>query len=466
MAGTAHEVAEKALTESRAGDCVVIVDETSIVHLRWAANRLTANGLVKRRQVTVIAMTKNGGGVSTGAVSRSAGPGLDITELVRAAEHAAARNAPADDAAPLCVGDSARDEWAEPAMQTSPEVFGALAEDLGVVFARAGGERRLLYGYAEHRLRSTYLATSSGSRLRHVQPLSIVDLTERTTDGAMATWAGATGAEVTGVFNEGLMRSMDELLVERLGRAGRRIELPPGRYEVLLSPSCVADLMVHLYDAAGADDACDGRSPFGRAGGGTRVGERLTSQPLTLRGDPRATGLECAPFVIARAADGTTSVFDNGLPLRPTAWITDGTLTALVQSRRTARRTGLPVTPRIDNLILEGAPGGRSLSELVAATRRGLLLTSLWYIRDVDPGSLLLTGLTRDGVYLVENGEIVGSVNNFRFNESPVDLLGRVIEVGRGERTLPREWGDLFTRVAMPALRVGDFNLSSVSRAT
>jgi predicted Zn-dependent protease len=121
------------------------------------------------------------------------------------------------------------------------------------------------------------------------------------------------------------------------------------------------------------------------------------------------------------------------------------------------------VAPGPGNLVLEGG-GDRSLEEMVAATGRGLLLTCLWYIREVDPATLLLTGLTRDGVYLVEGGEVVAEVNNFRFNESPVDLLGRVSEAGRTERTLPREWGDWFTRAAMPPLRVPDFHMSSVSQ--
>ena len=103
---------------------------------------------------------------------------------------------------------------------------------------------------------------------------------------------------------------------------------------------------------------------------------------------------------------------------------------------------------------------------MVADTSRGLLLTCLWYIREVDPQTLLLTGLTRDGVYLVEDGEVVAEVNNFRFNESPVDLLGRLTELGLTERTLAREFGDYFTRTAMPAWRVADFNMSSVSKAS
>jgi predicted Zn-dependent protease len=103
---------------------------------------------------------------------------------------------------------------------------------------------------------------------------------------------------------------------------------------------------------------------------------------------------------------------------------------------------------------------------MIASTRYGLLLTCLWYIREVDPQTLLLTGLTRDGVYLVENGEVTGAVNNFRFNESPVGMLGRLLEVGATEPTLPREWGDYFNRAAMPPVRIDAFNMSSVSQAS
>lgn len=156
-------------------------------------------------------------------------------------------------------------------------------------------------------------------------------------------------------------------------------------------------------------------------------------------------------------------MFDNGLPLTATDWIHRGELRHLSTTRHSADLTGLPVTPTIGNLVLDGGED-RSLEEMVAATERGLLLTCLWYIREVDPATLLLTGLTRDGVYLVENGEVVGEVNNFRFNESPVGLLGRATEAGRTEKTLPREWSDWFTRAAMPALRVPDFNMSSVSQ--
>ena len=134
-------------------------------------------------------------------------------------------------------------------------------------------------------------------------------------------------------------------------------------------------------------------------------------------------------------------------------------------NRGWAARNDAEPRPPVENLILDGN-GTASLDEMIAGTERALLLTTLWYIRQVDPQTLLLTGLTRDGVYLVENGRVQGAVNNFRFNESPVDLLGRASEVGRTQPAMSREWNDWFRRTAMPALRIPDFNMSTVSQAS
>ena len=224
--------------------------------------------------------------------------------------------------------------------------------------------------------------------------------------------------------------------------------------------------MIDTYWSAGARVAHEGQSVFSRRGGGTRIGEQLARAGVTLFSDPAYPGLECEPFVVAGASSNTSSVFDNGLPLARTDWISDGRLSALLQTRHSAGLTGQPATPAVDNLVLEvaGATGG--VADLVAGVERGLLVTCLWYIREVDPQSLLLTGITRDGVYLVENGEITGAVTNFRFNESPVDLLNRFTAAGATEPAFSREWGeDYFSRTAMPALRIPDFNMSSVSQA-
>jgi len=252
---------------------------------------------------------------------------------------------------------------------------------------------------------------------------------------------------------------------QRLQWASTPIELPAGRYEAILPPIAVADLMIYLYWTLSARNAADGRTVFSRRGGGTRVGDQLSALPFELRGDPEEPDLACMPFLTASASSEVASVFDNGAPLSRTAWIKDGVLENLFTPRADARRDGTRFAAPIDNLVLE-LPGAIGATEdLVARTERGLLLTCLWYIREVDPAMLLLTGLTRDGVYLVEDGQIKGAVNNFRFNESPVDLLGRAVESGATTRTMSREWGDEFNRTCMPPLRIPDFNMSSVSPA-
>ena len=135
--------------------------------------------------------------------------------------------------------------------------------------------------------------------------------------------------------------------------------------------------------------------------------------------------------------------------------------------RAGAARSGVAMAPYIDNLVLRcGGHDGGSVDDMVARTERGLLLTCLWYIREVDPATLLMTGLTRDGVYVIEDGAVVGAANNFRFNESPVDLLARATEVGTPVRSLGREFGEYLNRTIMPPLRIPDFNMSSVSQAS
>ncbi len=462
---------ERALAAARCDDCVVIAEETSTANLRWAGNTLTTNGVARSRRLTVIAIDRHAGGEAVGVVSRSGVRDDQVEEVVRAAEKEAAEGSPAEDAAPLAGPDTAagsgaarRDGpgWDDPAESTGIGVLKGFAAQLGETLHAAGAAGRKLYGYAEHDLTSTFLGTSTGLRLRHDQPSGKVELNAKSSDLTRSAWAG----EATRDFTDVDVAALDAGLAERLEWARRRVDLPAGRYETLLPPGATADLLTYMYWSSGAKDALDGRTVFSKPGGGTRVGERLTGQPVTLRSNPFVPGLACAPFVIAHASGRQSSVFDNGLPLDPTEWISRGELSALVQTGYSARLSGLPVTPAIDNLVFEtDRADAPSLADMIASTERGLLLTCLWYIREVDPQTLLLTGLTRDGVYLVERGEVTGAVNNFRFNESPVGMLSRLAEVGASGPALPREWGDYFNRVAMPPVRVEGFNMSSVSQA-
>ncbi|MET7602779.1 metallopeptidase TldD-related protein [Streptomyces avermitilis] len=454
-----HEIVERALQLSRTDGCVVIADEHSTANLRWAGNALTTNGVTRGRTLTVIATVDGREGTASGVVSRSAVTAQELEPLVRAAEAAARGAAPAEDAQPLVTGVPQAPDFTDAPAETSSAVFTDFAPALGESFARARAGGRELYGFANHELVSSYLGTSTGLRLRHDQPTGTLELNAKSPDRTRSAWAGRSTRD----FKDVDPAALDAELAQRLAWAERRIELPAGRYETLLPPTAVADLLIYQMWSAAARDAAEGRTVFSKPGGGTRIGDKLSELRLTLRSDPNEPGLESAPFVLAHSSGDDASVFDNGLPLKATEWVSEGELRHLTTTRHSAALTGLPVAPSIGNLILDGGED-RSLEEMVAATERGLLLTCLWYIREVDPATLLLTGLTRDGVYLVENGAVVGEVNNFRFNESPVGLLGRATEAGRTEKTLPREWSDWFTRAAMPALRIPDFNMSSVSQ--
>jgi len=228
----------------------------------------------------------------------------------------------------------------------------------------------------------------------------------------------------------------------------------------------VSDMMIRIYATAVGQNAEDGKTVFSRPGGGTRIGDELSALPFELRSDPLDPLMPCTPFLATEASSAQSSVFDNGVGLERTSWISSGRLERLMYHRAGAAKSGTSFAAPISNLTLElpGATG--STSDLVESTERGLLLNSLWYIREVDASTLLLTGLTRDGVYLIEDGLIIGQVNNFRFNESPVDLLAKATHVGETVRTLGRESGDSFNRTAMPPLRVSGYNMSSVSPAS
>jgi predicted Zn-dependent protease len=464
-----QDTVERALQAARCDDCLVIADETSSANLRWAGNSLTTNGIARSRQLTVIAISRGGPGASAGVVSRAGVTGDQVADLVAEAEKAAADGPTADDAMPLIEpaaaadpGHSGRPGWdAEPG-GTQIGVFAAFADALGSAFEVAASGGRKLYGYAEHSVTSTFLGSSAGLRLRHDQPAGRALFNAKSADLERSSWAGAGTRDFADID----VAALEASLARQLDWATRRVELPAGRYETILPPAAMADLLLYLYLSAGAKDALDGRSVFSKAGRGTRVGEQLTGVPLTLRSDPDAAGLECGPFVVAHASSRDSSVFDNGLALGPTEWISGGRLAALTQTRHSAGLSGLAVTPMITNLILEAADGAGSLQDMISRTKRGLLPTSLWYIREVDAQSLLLTGLTRDGVYLIENGEITAAVNNFRFNESPVAMLSRIVEAGTTAPALAREFNDFFSRTAMPPVRVEGFNMSSVSQAS
>ncbi|VEG56605.1 Zn-dependent protease-like protein [Mycolicibacterium aurum] len=453
----AQKVTEIALAEARrlgrADETIVVVTDRVDASLRWANNTMTTNGESTGRTTTVISIVRQGDDAHVGSVRSSAVDPAAITDLVAASQQAAAVAPPARDSAPPLPGGDAPADWDHPTPRTGAEVFGEVAQGLTRGFRGSD----TLFGYARHILETTFVATSNGLRRRFTQPNGSVEVNAKR-DGASA-WVGVGTPDFTAVPIDSML---DDLAL-RLSWAQRTVELPAGRYETIMPPSTVADMMIYLSWTMGGRGAQEGRTALAAPGGGTRVGERLTSLPLTLYSDPGAPGLECTPFVTATSSSERSSVFDNGLAIDRVDWIRDGVINALAYSRAAAAEFDAPVAMGADNLLMTG--GTASLQDMIAGTERGLLLSTMWYIREVDPSVLLLTGLTRDGVYLVEDGRVTAAVNNFRFNESPLDLVRRATEAGVSEVTLPREWGDWATRAQMPSLRIPDFFMSSVSQA-
>nr|MCH9736216.1 TldD/PmbA family protein [Actinomycetes bacterium] len=424
----AQQVVDLALAEARrlggVDETTVLVTDRIEATLRWANNTMTTNGESSSRTTTIISIVRQGDHARVGTVRSSSVDPAAIPALVAASQQAAT-TAPyaSDNAPPLPAGDTPAD-WDDAISGTGVDKFAGLAR--GLVQGFRGSD--ILCGYARHVAETTFVATSGGLRRRYTQPTGSVEINAKR-DGASA-WAGISTPDFASVPTD----SMLEELATRLSWSRRKIELPAGRYETIMPPSTVADLMIYLVWTMGGRGAQEGRTALAAPGGGTRVGETLTSLPLTLYSDPWARGLECAPVVATSSSSDRVSVFDNGMTIDRVDWMRDGVINALAYPRAAAREFDSPTAVGADNLLMTGGSG--TLQDMIAATERGLLLTTLWYIREVDPAVLLLTGLTRDGVYLVEDGEVTAAVNNFRFNESPLDLLRRATEAGLSEVTL------------------------------
>ena len=446
-------VLQSAAKHGRADETIVIVTDRAEASLRWAGNSMTTNGVSTSRSTAVISIVRREDTAHIGALRSSVVDLAAVDGLVAASQQAAQTAPEARDAAPLLTGSGAPADWGDPVPGTGAGAFAELARSLSAGFGRADR----LYGFAHHIVETTFLATSTGVRRRFTQPTGSVEINAKRGDAS--AWVGVS----TPWFADVPVDAMLGDLSTRLDWARRSVELPAGRYETLMPPSTVADMMIYLGWSMDGRGAQEGRTALSAPGGGTRVGEKLTDLPLTMYSDPFAPGLECAPFVHAATGSERMSVFDNGMDIGRVDWIRDGAISALAYPRAAAAEFGTDVAVPADNLLMTG--GTTDLAGMVAATERGLLLTTLWYIRTVDPTTFLLTGLTRDGVYLIEDGEITAAVNNFRFNESPLDLLRRATEASRPEATLPREWSDWATRAVMPMLRIPDFHMSSVSQA-
>ena len=314
---------------SGADETIVLVTDRSTAALRWAGNSMTTNGESVSRDTTVISIVRRGDAAFVGSVKSSEVDPASIGALVAASQQAANAAPEARDGAPALTGSGLPSDWEAPIAVTSCDVFGGLAKSLVQRFK--GSDR--LYGFARHELETTFLATSTSVRRRYTQPTGSVEVNAKRGDAS--AWAGVSTPDFLGVPTDSMLADLEI----RLGWAARTVDLPAGRYETLMPPSAVADMMIYLAWTMDGRGAQEGRTALS-APGGTRMGERLTELGLTLYSDPAAPGLECAPFVAATNSTERMSVFDNGMDIGRVDWIRDGVINALAYPRAAAADSG------------------------------------------------------------------------------------------------------------------------------
>jgi predicted Zn-dependent protease len=210
-------------------------------------------------------------------------------------------------------------------------------------------------------------------------------------------------------------------------------------------------LMLRMMNSFNQRTADEGRSYFSKTGGGNRIGEKVFDDRINIYSDPAYRDAETSPFN------------SSGQPINRQDWIRSGTVEDLSRSRFWAGQLGQEPLPGPSNLIMAG--GNDSLEEMITSTKRGVLLTRFWYIRGLNPRIISYTGLTRDGTFLIEDGKITRPVTNFRFNQSLVEMLQNIEMVGPSVRVSASENSSVSTPIVVPALKVRNFNLSSVSDA-
>jgi len=269
-------------------------------------------------------------------------------------------------------------------------------------------------------------------------------LTVRTSDGTGSGWAAADDHD----WSKLDYKSVSDRAVEKAQRARNAVAIEPGRYTVILEPQAVGDMVQLLIGYIAARSADEGRSPFVKAEGGSKIGEKIMDSRVNIISDPADPQLGGQPW------DG------EGFPLGKQNWIENGVLKQLFYSRFWAKKQGKTATGFPTTVKMLG--GSTTTEQMIASTARGLLVTRLWYLREVDPRTALYTGLTRDGVFLIEDGKIKNAVRNFRFNESPIFMLNNIEALGPTQRLAGTEGGG---DVVMPVLKVKDFNFTSLSEA-
>ncbi len=444
----ARQLSERVLGLSKAEGCQVSINASANGNTRYARNEVTTAGDTDNATVTVTSrFGKRAASVGTNV--------LDEAGLARAVESSErlARLAPENpELMPLLPAQVYTDI---PAFSIATAELDAARRAEAVRTATSESNRAgLMAAGLVHRVAgASAVANSAGLFGYHASTTAVHTMTVRSPDGKGSGWAGTAHNDWTRAASAAQLAAR---AVRKAQGTRQAAALEPGKYTVVLEPTAAGNLLSLLAFAMNARAADEGRSFFAKRGGGNRIGEKIVDERVTLVSDPLNTDLLTSPFT------------GEGVPVGRTIWIENGVLKALAYDRFWAERQGVRPTPFAGGFRMESATatGGATLDELIKTVDRGLLVTRFWYIRPVDQRTLLFTGITRDGVFLIERGEVSRAVNNFRFNESPVAMLNNLVAVGRPERVSSSESGDVGgPAVVVPPLVVKDFSFTSVSEA-
>ncbi|MBI2572182.1 MAG: TldD/PmbA family protein [Candidatus Schekmanbacteria bacterium] len=422
------------LSLSRAEACEVELRGTTEGNLRFARNTVTTSAAVRKSRLSV----RSRFGQRSGEAATNEMDDQSLTRTVRISEELA-RLAPEDPELVEVLGPQtypAVDAYRPATAAAGPELRATAAAK---ALAEARAQHVVAAGFFSHETGWLARATSKGLFGFHPYTVADFSVTCRTPDETGSGFAVAQATDVSRIDTGPLTRTACRKAL--LSMAPRAID--PGKYTVILEPAAVAEVLPFLYSALDARSADEGRSPFSKPGGGTRRGEKLFDERLTVRSDPGHADLAGLPWS------------DEGLPTAPTLWIENGVLKNFFYTRYWAQKQGVAPVPFSGSVVVPGTDS--SVDELISQTKKGILITRIWYANIVDPQTLLVTGLTRDGTFWLEDGKISYPIKNLRFNQNLVSMFSQIEAIG----TQARVNGDL-----VPALRVGDFSFTSTSDAT
>jgi predicted Zn-dependent protease len=434
---------DRVLSLSKAEQTFVAVNGSERASVRFARNTATTAGATSR---VSLSMTSSFGKRS-GTVTTAQFDDASLERALRAAEEIAKVSPENPEAMPV-LGP----QTYSPVTAYFDDVASATpawrASSVDAAIALSKKKAVVSAGFVETQMAMQAAASSRGLFAYDRFTAADYNLTSRTPDGSGSGWASKS-------FNELRLLKPDliaEAAIDKAAMARNPVGIEPGTYTVILEPAAVADMLAFMLFSADARQADEGRSFFARKGGGNRVGEQILGDTVRIYSDPTHP---LAPSIC----------FDNeGLPIEKQSWVEKGMLKDLFYSRFWAQKMGKKATAGPANVIMDG--GNATVADLIAGTERGLLVTRFWYVRPLDPQTILLTGLTRDGLFLIEKGQVTRPVKNMRWNESPIVALNNIEAMTAPERVVSGEGiGGAGLALVCPAARIREFRFSSASDA-